>query len=404
MDVLVLGNGFDLSHNLPTTYLCFLKVTEYLSNNTLKEGLTIGEIFNSVKDECPQIKNSYNEYQSVYDNLVLDFEKIVQLSDKCVDNMWWNYFKHTYNKNVGWIDFENEISVVIEKINCFFEKNSTPNRGFDLKKATNSIASYFQFFVKESNPYEYQSLHEGVMLYNCSYKYNSEYIIKRDHERTAEIDRRKIAIKLFDLLKDFADILNIYFEIFVDNTIEELKKANLIVENDIYKEFEYVVTYNYTKTFEKIYNKSVAHIHGVINQIIVLGINPDHNDEIDGDLTFIDFKKYYQRVVNGTDLDYLKILIEMKELTEKKHQVSLSIVGHSLDITDQDTLKELFDASNDIRIYYHKKEKIPEYVQNLIRFFGKTKFDELRFNKNLHFLPLEKLDGPAEQVQVLHIK
>ena len=83
MDVLVLGNGFDLSHNLPTTYLCFLKVTEYLSKQTLKKELTIGEIFDSIKDECPQIKNSYNKYKSVYDGLVLDFEKIVQLSDKC---------------------------------------------------------------------------------------------------------------------------------------------------------------------------------------------------------------------------------------------------------------------------------------------------------------------------------
>ena len=47
---------------------------------------------------------------------------------------------------------------------------------------------------------------------------------------------------------------------------------------------------------EKIYDKeNTAHIHGALDKRIVLGINSDNNDETNGDLSFIDFKKYFKR-------------------------------------------------------------------------------------------------------------
>ena len=123
MDVLVLGNGFDLAHKLPTTYLCFLKATEFIAKQHSFQDLTIGQVFEAIKDECDEIQKSYAAYQSVYDNHVLDKDVILKIKELCDRNEWWQYFKKTYNKRVGWIDFEKEIASVIKRINYFIDTN-----------------------------------------------------------------------------------------------------------------------------------------------------------------------------------------------------------------------------------------------------------------------------------------
>ena len=261
------------------------------------------------------------------------------------------------------------------------------------------IALHFKFFVEPTQEFSASVDYHSCMVHQCSYRFNTEYLTTSSESKEITVNRRRIAEDLFKELLDFSQILRLYFELFVESTIEALKAADLIQLNKEYEKFVDIVTYNYTNAFEAIYNKEkAAHIHGALDKDIILGINPDTNDEIDGDLSFISFKKYYQRVVFGTDLDYLHILIDMKNLERHKQTVALSIVGHSLDVTDKDSLKELFEASNDIKIYYHKKEKIPEYVQNLVHFFGKAKFDELRYDRHLRFLPLKELKGPSPEM------
>ena len=153
MDVLVLGNGFDLAHNLPTTYLCFLKATEFIYNQKRINALTIGQVFDSIKDECKEIKNSYIAYKSVYDNHVLNQDELFKIKELCEKNEWWQYFQKTYNKSVGWIDFEKEIASVINKINHMIEKHSNPDYSFDLQRFETLIAAYFQFFVEHKEKY-----------------------------------------------------------------------------------------------------------------------------------------------------------------------------------------------------------------------------------------------------------
>lgn len=403
MDVLVLGNGFDLSHNLPTTYLCFLKVTEYLSKQTLKKELTIGEIFNSVKDECPQIKNSYEAYKSVYDVYKLDFDKLSKLCKQCEENEWWRYFVSVFNKDVGWIDFEKEIAIVVDQIDQFILKNAKPDRTFFLRGYNTVVAAAFPFFIIRTIISSYEVPHdtnENIHIYNCAYRYRPEYIVNNNNQKDT-VDRNKIANDLFDKLIEFSKVLETYFELFVDNTIEQLMDKGLIKTNQKYKEFKHIITYNYTNTFEKIYLKETAHIHGTLGKSIVLGINPDNNDEVNGDITFISFKKYYQRVILGTDLEYLNKLTEMKKLFNHNQKVKLSVVGHSLDITDKDSLKELFEASNEIIIYFHNENYIPVFVRNLIRIFGKEKFDELRNDRQLRFISLHDLPSPIPSAKII---
>lgn len=402
MDVLVLGNGFDLSHILPTTYLSFLRTTEYFvfDNNDLRD-VTIGKVFRSIQNQCKTIKNSYEAYRDVYDNHVLEKKKISDLLDKCRRNHWWHCFHVNYNKNdVHWIDFEKEISNVIVQVSGFVHNHQYPTHSFRMRntESNSSIAYFFPAFAKlVADSYDFDFLYD-FYIYDREFRYDPDCAGGDPKDKNCRVDKKKIAEKLFQSLEEFSQILDLYFQLFVDDTIEELKQAKLIPVNEEYKKFKNVITYNYTRSFEKIYGSSqVAHIHGSIGNRIILGINSNKDDEIDGDLSFVEFKKYYQRVVFGTDMDYLAILLGMRKAAAQKETVSLSIVGHSLDDTDKDSLTELFEVSNEINIYYHDGRKIPEFVQNLIRHFGKTKFDELRYDRKLLFISQDSLTGPEKK-------
>ena len=175
MDVLVLGNGFDLAHKLPTTYLSFLKATEYIANQHSFQNLTIGQVFEAIKNECDVIQKSYAAYKSVYDNHVLAKDVVLKIKVLCDKNEWWQYFKKTYNKSVGWIDFEKEIASVIKRINYFIDTNE-PYSTFPMRNETGLIALHFEFFVEPIEEYSASVDYHSCMVHQCSYRFNTEYL------------------------------------------------------------------------------------------------------------------------------------------------------------------------------------------------------------------------------------
>lgn len=70
MNILLLGNGFDLYHNLPTSYFCFLSVAKYLKEDN--PAISIKEVFDSTKSECKHIAISYDTYKSFYESYIFD--------------------------------------------------------------------------------------------------------------------------------------------------------------------------------------------------------------------------------------------------------------------------------------------------------------------------------------------
>ena len=81
MNILVIGNGFDLAHELPTSYQDFLRFTDrYLF-----------------------------DYGIIPDKLESEIRSLVS------ENKWIKHFKKFYEDN-GWIAFETEISDIIQII------------------------------------------------------------------------------------------------------------------------------------------------------------------------------------------------------------------------------------------------------------------------------------------------
>lgn len=154
------------------------------------------------------------------------------------------------------------------------------------------------------------------------------------------------------------------------------------------EDFGKVLSFNYTHTYEKIYsNNKIYHLHGDVNKKIILGVNPDTHDNIEEiDTSFVVFKKYYQRTLFETDYEYFALI---NDLNESNEDIYLTVMGHSLDITDKDIIMELFEHVNEIYVLYHSEEAKKDYISNLIKIFGKSGFDDLKRNKKLTFYSLD---------------
>ena len=104
------------------------------------------------------------------------------------------------------------------------------------------------------------------------------------------------------------------------------------------------------------------------------------------DTSFIAFKKYFQRTMYETDYEYLEWI---KSVHEEEIDYTITVMGHSLDVTDEDIIKALFEKASSITVLYHDEAAKKNYITNLINIYGKTGFDRLRSKQNLSFVSLD---------------
>ena len=117
MNVFILGNGFDLQHGFLTKYINFLNIIEFLTENYDEKKMnTIGDVLSSplLQQKDTDVKNSYELHKDIYYSSYLDPSKTSFLIQKAKENLWFQYFLSSVNKDVGWIDFEKEIGEVVE--------------------------------------------------------------------------------------------------------------------------------------------------------------------------------------------------------------------------------------------------------------------------------------------------
>ena len=173
MNILVIGNGFDLAHDLPTSYsdvLNFLQainitskwrgeknefINTHLSNknfNSYVSDYIINAFDSRTKKGNSAFKNSNPIIQELYDNLD--------------NNIWYTYLWDIYSmgkmKGINWIDFEGEISHIIERIDKEEENIYLPFRKITSEK-DEKINIFFsrlpiaQFYEKNISSNEYNS-------------------------------------------------------------------------------------------------------------------------------------------------------------------------------------------------------------------------------------------------------
>lgn len=361
MNILVIGNGFDLAHNLPTKYEHFLKfMYSFLKYKTAEEegkGLDLND-----GEDPVYYKYFINLNNRKYDD-ELAGKIIEELSELASNNIWIEYFTAIYEnrKQVGkdgWIDFESEISKVIQV----------------LDDARQGIINQIKYG-------------DGVILLDYQRDVLVPVIPDINEKVYIELsDIEKYKNILIDNLNRLIRCLEIYLSNYI-SSIEVTKRLPDIMNLSIDK----VLSFNYTDTFKRLYNKEGTHeieydyIHGKadINKTLetcnlVLGIDeylPENAKDTDNE--FIQFKKFYQRIYKRTGCKYLdwvrepEFIGQFEEYEFSDSELNIFILGHSLDVTDKDILSSLINAQNaKTTIFYHDKKAFGKQIANLVKVIG----------------------------------
>ena len=348
MNILVIGNGFDIAHKLPTKYSDFIAYVEGFYKHKLNE------------------KNKFYEY---FDLLKFDKFSIYQEIDDLVkDNRWINHFMTTYWKEKsegkdGWIDFESEISKIIQTLD-------------DLRLST---LDHFKSGSKTAEMTQWQfDILEYVIYTDLDPKFKSKSI-SRDSVNTW---KEKLLMDLNRLTR----CLEIYLCDYL--SIDKCKALRDIAELHV----DTIISFNYTETYENIYSKSSSlrdrdFIHGkadlkndINNCNLVLGIDEYLiGDSRNKDNEFIEFKKFYQRIYKMTGCHYMDWINSRHNIASRGSlyipELNIYIYGHSLDATDGDILRRLIlENGAKTTIFYHNKEALGKQIANLVKVIGE---DEL---------------------------
>lgn len=376
--ILLIGNGFDLAHGLPTSYKDFLDFckmvrelyTYPIIDNEYNQKKLID--WNTDKTIKSKLLECYENRKNCFeDKITTQRKELDELYDCIKENVWINYFLER-EKSIGenWIDFESEISNVVQAIETL---KGYIERDEDVLKIKDTKQKTIIYFLKIAK----KSLQDVFNL-----KRIDGFI-------------EDISIELDKLIRSL--------EIYICEFVNEI---DIIKENDDIKTItpDYVLSFNYSNTYERIYGQSKEvtydYIHGkadIENNVdtcnLVLGIDEYLEDDKNDKLEFIAFKKFYQRIYKSTDSTYMKWVEQIKKYPEVNH--NLFIFGHSLDKTDRDILKLLICNDNvTTKIYYYRKNKndkkeLGKLIKNLVRIMGQDELISRTMgeHKTIEFIP-----------------
>lgn len=383
MNVLLLGNGFDLNCLFPTKYINFLNTVNFLRNNSSESFMTVSDILGhtDLHQKDTFIEKCYTNHKDIYSLVPVRKEDIDSLVSMANSNMWYTFLSESYNEDIGWIDFESQIDSVInalQEIQREFYDNDYHTIDKPKKPRTAYLATQFGYF-----------LHKPSGL-GTVYSFKREYLNEDPKgSNNYVINCEKWTGKLKQQLDELAKMLQLYLNVFVEQPILSMDKSTMSDAWFVRLQPDFIVTFNYTSTLEHFLpDANVAHIHGRVDGHIVLGVNPNEDDNIETvDTTFIEFKKYHQRIVLGTDTSYRSFA---NQHLNRENDLTLTVMGHSLDITDKDIILELFEGASHIGIIYHSTQALKDYIAKLTILFGKEGIDEMRKKQNLQFIPLDE--------------
>lgn len=364
--LILIGNGFDLAHGLPTSYKDFIddfwinihlnykkdsyKSFVYINDNYFRI-LNYHKEVNNFKDFEENLIKYQNEYNQEVDGY-RDYELKTRDSKCKIFHFTNDFFKKINSKNSieNWVDIENEYFSELKKI------SKLTFDGFDEVKTKSTrkekVILLNQEFEQIKNLFE-KYLFEKVVQkfdYNNTEK-PSDWVGMSELLKPIIITRAPfIKEKIEKLSKEFS---------FQEDDIEILKYRELVLSNAEIKPIIFesqILSFNYTPTVFSYYyfiNRNFGddicsrnYIHGEIyskQNEINFGFGDEMDDfykEIEniGDNEYLkNFKSFqYSNTTNYDDL--------LRYIDSEKFQVS--ILGHSCGLSDRLLLNTIFEHEN----------------------------------------------------------
>lgn len=390
MNLLVIGNGFDLAHNLPTRYSDFLDfmtlcITKYIPYwHSLKDDLTVDVVeihtgYSAILDGLSR-KITPNSKVSALFNVNKEIFKSELIDKGLIENFYKNSvlryclyvyaYKQFFGREYNWIDIENELLRLL----------------IDLQKLLTSLKP-----EKAQDTFETASIKvpriKGIEKLGLSPFYFPT--VARELKKKnipPEFVRQEVFQYLFNELEDFSLMLKLYLKLVRDdfNSAEAPKKIFKINANQGIS-VDSVLSFNYTDTARIYAPEAPIHfVNGSLdNKKIILGVeNPSQEQTADyvNDNIYLFFKNV-QRVLYDFSYEYSSLLTRpwaMSTLNLRKNcspfDINVYIIGHSLAPSDQYILTDVMMRANTVIIYYHSESDKYSKTANLYQILGDERF------------------------------
>jgi hypothetical protein len=400
--LIIVGNGFDLAHGLPTSYNNF--INDFWSNfrfnyrkDYIRNIVDVKDDYSGVLNYGDRVISCYNDFQSNVSAYASDRglsyhnssgEGIFQLhSNRYIAVVYNNIlFKIICEKQSvqSWVDVENEYYKLLK--GCLDENDNERvkklNSEFEVIK--NLLVVYLQNQVCDKIEFESGTGFEEIIKYllvrpimedvSEEIAYFKEFP-KKHREKLIEYNKVMLEKHGKHLLQDY-----------IDTGLEQ----NLFLN------------FNYTPSVDKyisaIRNSGRQNIFGNTSQIQIHGRLGDEENQINfgfGD----EMDKRYQEIEEKDDNEYLQNIKSFKYFQNSNYKDMLDfidtdefqvfIMGHSCGLSDRILLNKIFEHEYclSIKVFYYEnagKDNYTEVVQNISRHFNKKEMmREKIVNKSL---------------------
>lgn len=388
--IIIIGNGFDLAHNLKTGYKDFINAYwDSVTNRIfpqywrcLKETWGGENHPRSYEDGFMKLEIKHDETENIIENAHTQdnnsFAKLCQLiyeynSSKKAGETVCIIFKNKFLGHISsqysllnWVDIENEYYCELKKLlleeDLKKRSESVCNLNKEFEAVKNLLEKYLGRITEDTNIEKQQSIQDAfssfieideIATYKQTEFVNSifsdmarinDWDFKNDQERSHEYD-----------ICNTEDEKRMFF---IQKNIEkDYFKKNYLNPNTL------ILNFNYTKTAEKLYADNNGHeiinIHGELNNKsnpIVFG----YGDELDDD---------YKRIEKLQNNDFLENIKSIKYHKTANYRNLLKfialgpyqafVMGHSCGNSDRTLLNTLFEHTNciSIKVFYHQIKK-----------------------------------------------
>lgn len=395
--IILIGNGFDLSHHFPTSYNNFL---DYLWEKIYKE---LQAADNNIKfnNEFIWVDGIPNEWNSGYtfDSLISSLKKY-----ECRLN-YNNHFLEiiTNQKNIkNWVDIENEYYLLLKET---FKSEESRFTIENLNKDFENIKIHLNNFLLDIEKEYLEKLINTGINNNIGSKIYSPFKLKDFTESSInektdiEYNKIKPSIKALEdneiTLQELEELeQKIISRLGINATKKDLRKLlsseSALNYFDLLPESILFLNFNYTST-EKLYlnkndyddfgsykdkNIEIIHIHGSLDKNQANPIIFGFGDELDDDYKLIEKLEDNVYLENIKSIKYLetenyKNLLQF--INSGKYQIFL--FGHSCGTSDRTLLNTLFENDNCVSIkpFFYQWEDGNNYsdiIRNISRNFN----------------------------------
>lgn len=410
--IVLIGNGFDLAHGLPTGYVDFINnywddfsyhvlngyarhLLRYFGVAPIKsysDNFADLKVINKGRDEIIKFTVTDNEQNAFNEwcRFINDYNQVERFTESLLltfKNLFWKHISAQASLE-NWVDIENEYFQSLNRLihhDKYLDYRSAKELNIDFHSIQNLLIEYLrniqeekisdELFNEEINkiifePISRQDISKGGedlfwndILYQVS-TFSGGIIVNE-----LENLRRDPKYKMLRQEKAYRAIMNDKFDI--GHWTKFLQPNRILLLN-----------FNYTNTARKLYVKSdntikceLIHIHGELDNSdnpIIFG----YGDEMHED---------YKKIVNLNNNAYLENIKSIRYLETDNYRRLLGLIdsapyqiyimGHSCGNSDRTLLNTLFEHKNCLSIkpyYYQKDDGTDNYidiVQNISRDF-----------------------------------